>query len=210
MSPCRSNGLAGCLTRAIRTISLFGLSDTKLQFTYDIGYEDAQQAVVGVLGQVNNLPTGVTPQISPWSPIGEIYRYRLVGPPGMPVADLRAIQDFDLEHRFKAIPGMIDVTGWGGPTRAAIVAVDLDKMNAAGVTLAQLVQAITANDQNVGGRTIEFGAHAATVRGVGLIRSLDDIRDTLITRRGRHAGAGRRHRDRGRRDPAASRHCRNG
>jgi len=166
---------------SIRTISLFGLSDTKLQFTYDIGYQDVQQAVVGVLAQVNNLPTGVTPQISPWSPIGEIYRYRLVGPPGMPVADLRAIQDFDLEHRFKAIPGVIDVTGWGGPTRAAIVAVDLDKMNAAGVTLAQLVQAIGANDQNVGGRTIEFGAHAATVRGVGLIRSLDDIRDTLIT-----------------------------
>ncbi len=103
---------------AIRTISLFGLADVKLQFTYDVSYEAAEQAAVSILSQVNNLPTGVTPQISPESPIGEIYRYRLTGPPGMKVVDLRAIQDWTLQPRFKAIPGVIDVTGWGGATRA--------------------------------------------------------------------------------------------
>jgi cobalt-zinc-cadmium resistance protein CzcA len=73
---------------AIRTISLFGLADVKLQFTYDVSYEEAEQAATSVLSQVSNLPTGVTPQISPESPIGEIYRYRLVGPPEMKVVDL--------------------------------------------------------------------------------------------------------------------------
>jgi cobalt-zinc-cadmium resistance protein CzcA len=165
---------------AIRTVSLFGLADVKLQFTYDVTYEQAEQAAVSLLSQVNNLPTGVTPQVSPESPIGEIYRYRLVGPAGMKVVDLKAIQDGDLQPRFKAIPGVVDVTGWGGPTRAYNVSVDLDKLNAAGLTLSQVVQAVGNNDQNVGGRTIQFGAHAAVVRGVGLIRSLDDLRTTLL------------------------------
>jgi cobalt-zinc-cadmium resistance protein CzcA len=169
---------------AIRTISLFGLADVKLQFTYDVSYEEAEQAATSVLSQVSNLPTGVTPQISPESPIGEIYRYRLVGPPEMKVVDLKAIQDFVVQPRLKAIPGVIDVTGWGGPTLAYIVSVDMDKLNGAGVTLAQVVQAIGNNDQNVGGRTINFGAHAAVVRGVGLIRSLEDLRGTLLSTSG--------------------------
>ena len=60
---------------------------------------------------------GVQPQISPTSPIGEIFRYRLVGPPGFSVMDLKTLQDWVLQRRFKAIPGVIDVTGWGGKTK---------------------------------------------------------------------------------------------
>jgi cobalt-zinc-cadmium resistance protein CzcA len=171
---------------AIRTISLFGLADVKLQFTYDVSYAQAEQAAVAILSQVGNLPSGVTPQISPESPIGEIYRYRVVGPPAMKPVDLKAIQDDDLQPRFKAIPGVIDVTGWGGPTRAYIASIDMDKLNAAGVTLAQVTQAIGANDQNVGGRTIPFGAHAAVVRGVGLIRTIEDLRGTLLAANNGH------------------------
>src|SRR5271155_2913361 len=63
--------------KAIRTISLFGLSDVKLQFTYDFTYEEAEQWVINRLSQLATLPNGATPQISPWSPIGEIYRYRV-------------------------------------------------------------------------------------------------------------------------------------
>ena len=66
---------------AIRTISLFGLSDVKLQFTYDFTYQQAEQWVINRLSQLPPLPNGAQPGISPWSPIGEIYRYRLVGPP---------------------------------------------------------------------------------------------------------------------------------
>src|SRR5271166_5471611 len=72
--------------KAIRTISLFGLSDVKLQFTYGFTYQQAEQWVINRLSQLPPLPNGAQPGISPWSPIGEIYRYRVVGPPGYSVA----------------------------------------------------------------------------------------------------------------------------
>src|SRR5271167_3332601 len=79
---------------AVRTISLFGLSDVKVQFTYDFTYDEAEQWVINRLSQLSPLPNGVTPQISPDSPIGEIYRYRVVGPPGYSVTDLKTIEDW--------------------------------------------------------------------------------------------------------------------
>ena len=101
----------------VRTISLFGLSDVKVQFTYDFTYEQAEQWVINRLSQLSALPNNAQPQISPASPIGEIYRYRVVGPPGYSVMDLKTIEDWILERRFKAVPGVIDVTGWGGKTK---------------------------------------------------------------------------------------------
>src|SRR5499427_7084066 len=102
---------------AVRTISLFGLSDVKVQFTYDFTYDEAEQWVINRLSQLSPLPNGATPQINPESPTGEIYRYRIVGPPGFTVTDLKTVQDWILERRFKAVPGVIDVTGWGGKTK---------------------------------------------------------------------------------------------
>src|ERR1019366_5046302 len=90
---------------SVRTISIFGLSDTNIQFTYDYTYEQAEQLVLNRLSQLGQLPNGVQPTISPESPIGEIYRYRLVGPPNYSVTDLKTIQSWILERRFKAIAG---------------------------------------------------------------------------------------------------------
>src|SRR6202049_1981770 len=84
---------------AIRTISLFGLSDVKLQFTYAFTYDEAQQWVINRLAQLSPLPNGATPQISPDSPTGEIYRYRIVGPSGFSVTDLKTIQNWIIERR---------------------------------------------------------------------------------------------------------------
>src|SRR5258707_15630386 len=100
--------------QAIRTISLFGLSDVKVQFTYDLTYEQASQYVINRLSQIGTLPNNVQPVLSPTSPIGEIFRYRVVGPPGYTVTDLKTIEDWVLKRRFKAITGVIDVTGWCG------------------------------------------------------------------------------------------------
>ena len=134
---------------AIRTISLFGLSDVKIQFTYDFTYDEAQQWVVNRLAQLSPLPNGATPAISPWSPIGEIYRYRVVGPPGYSVTDLKTIQDWFLERRFKAVPGVLDVTGWGGKTKTYDITVDLDRLVAYGLTLPQLLQVLNNSNINV-------------------------------------------------------------
>src|SRR6202050_1410426 len=103
---------------AIRTISLFGLSEVKVQFTYDFTYEQAEQWVINRLSQLPPLPNGAQPGISPASPIGEILRYRVVGPPGYSVTDLKTIEDWMLGRRFKAVPGVVDGNGLGGTTKA--------------------------------------------------------------------------------------------
>jgi cobalt-zinc-cadmium resistance protein CzcA len=166
---------------AIRTISLFGLSDVKLQFTYDFTYDEAQQWVINRLSELPTLPNSVAPQISPESPIGEIYRYRVMGPPGYSVMDLKTLEDWVLERRLKAVPGVIDVAGWGGKTKTYDIVVDLDRLIEYGLTLPQVLQVLNNSNINVGGQTVNFGAQAAIVRGVGLIHSLQQIRDTMIT-----------------------------
>jgi cobalt-zinc-cadmium resistance protein CzcA len=166
---------------AIRTISLFGLSDVKLQFTYDFTYDEAQQWVINRLSQLPTLPNNASPQISPWSPIGEIYRYRVKGPPGYSVMDLKTIEDWVLERRFKAVPGVIDVNGWGGKTKIYEITVDLDRLIEYGLTLPQVMQVLNNSNINVGGQTVNFGSQAAIVRGVGLIHSLDQIGNTMVT-----------------------------
>src|SRR5882762_10273015 len=87
---------------SIRTISLYGLSDVKLQFTFDYSYDEALQQVLNRLSQLPALTGSVQPQISPVSPIGEIYRYRLVGQPNYSVLDLKTLQDWVLQRRFRA------------------------------------------------------------------------------------------------------------
>lgn len=169
---------------AIRTVSLFGLSDVKLQFTYDFTYDEAQQWVTNRLSQLNGLPNNAQPQISPESPVGEIYRYRVVGPPGASSLDLKTIEDWTLERRFKAIPGVIDVAGWGGKSKTYDVTIDLHRLVQFGLTLPQVLQALNNSNANVGGQTINIGPQAAVVRGIGLIHSMDDIRGTMLTANG--------------------------
>jgi cobalt-zinc-cadmium resistance protein CzcA len=164
----------------IRTISLYGLSDVKLQFSFDFTYEQALQQVLNRLAQMAPLPNGALPQISPLSPIGEIYRYRLVGPPNYSVLDLKTLQDWILQRRFRTVPGVIDVTGWGGKTKTYELQVDFNKLVANGLTLPQLLQAVSNSNINVGGNTINIGPQAAVVRGVGLIRSMDALASTMI------------------------------
>jgi cobalt-zinc-cadmium resistance protein CzcA len=166
---------------AVQTISEFGLSDVRVQFTYDYTYEEAEQKVINKLSQLPSLPNGAQPSISPESPIGEIYRYKIAGPPGYSVMDLKTIQDWILQRRFKAIPGVIDVNGWAGKTKTYEVIVDQQKLQHYGVTLSQVLQQLNNSNINVGGQTVNFGAQAAVIRGVGLIHNMDDIRNTMVT-----------------------------
>ena len=164
----------------VRAISLFGLSDVKVQFSYDLNFQEAQQLVINRLSQLPPLAGGAQPTLSPTSPVGEIYRYRIVAPPGYSVMDLKTLQDWVLQRRFKRIPGVIDVTGWGGKLRTYQVTVDNDRLVAHGVTISQVMAALGKSDSNVGGQTINFGAQAAIVRGVGLIQSPSGIENVLV------------------------------
>ena len=167
--------------KVIRTISLYGLSDVKLQFSFDYTYDQALQQVLNRLSQLAPLLNNAQPQISPLSPIGEIYRYRLVGPPNYSVLDLKTLQDWVLQRRFKVVPGVIDVTGWGGRTKTYELQVDFNKLVANGLTLAQLMQAVNNSNINVGGNTVNIGSQSAVVRGVGLIRSIDSLANTMVS-----------------------------
>jgi len=166
---------------SVRSISLTGLSDVKVQFTYDISYREASQLVTNRLHQLPPLPNGAQPFLSPTSPIGEIFRYRVTGPPGYSVTDLKTIQDWILERRFKAIPGVIDVTTWGGKSKTYDITVDLDRLLAYGLTLKQVLDALNGANVNVGANTVNIGPQSAVIRSVGQIRSMDDIRHTMLT-----------------------------
>ena len=165
----------------VRTVSLFGLSDVKVQFTYEYTYEEAEQQVLNRLSQLSALPNGAQPGISPDSPTGEIYRYRLLGPPGFSVTDLKTLQDWVVQRRFRAVPGVADVTGWGGKTKTYDATIDLAKLQSYGLTLAQVLTALNNNNVNVGGNTLNLGPQAAVVRGIGLMRSMADVRNTVLT-----------------------------
>src|SRR6185437_4093636 len=107
--------------------------------------------------------------------------YRIVGPPGYTVTDLKTIQDWVLQRRFKAIPGVIDVTGWGGKTKSYDITVDLARLQAHGLTLKQVLDGLNNANVNVGANTVNIGPQSAIVRSVGQIHSMDDIRNTMLT-----------------------------
>ena len=162
----------------VRSQSPFGLSDVKCYFSWDPTYLQAQQQMINRL-QFASLPPGLQPQLSPWNAVGEIYRYTLKGP-GQSLSDLKAAQDFILERQFKQVPGVVDVTSFGGLTRELHVEVDPYKLRGHNLTLTQLTQAISNANQNVGGQRLELGAQSYDVRGVGLFSSLSDIDKVVV------------------------------
>ncbi len=166
----------------VRSVSLYGLSDIKLQFSYDSDYNYALQQVLNRLNTLPPLPNGAQPQISPQSAIGEIYRYRLTAPTGYSLMELRTLQDWVLQRRFRTIPGVIDVTGWGGMTREYHIEIDLEKLTSFKLTLPQVLQAVSNNNLNVGARTLDLGQQTANVRGLGLIKNIADIEHILLAK----------------------------
>src|SRR5207253_3443683 len=174
------NGLAGMLDlEHVRSQSLFGLSDVKCYFDWNPSYVEAQQRVINRL-QFIQLPSGVQPHLSPWNAIGEIYRYVLRGP-GYPLAELKTAQDWILERQFRQVPGIVDVVGFGGETRQVHVDVDPFRLKGHGLTLQQLATAIGNANQNVGGQRLTLGEQSFNVRGLGLIRSLRDVQQVVVT-----------------------------
>ena len=165
----------------LRSISFYGLSFVRAQFHYGVDYYFALQQTLNRLGIISPLTGGVTPNINPSSLVGEVYRYQLVGPPGMSAMDLRTLNDWVVARRFKTVAGVEAVTSWGGPTREYHVEVDLNKLPAYRLTMAQVIAAIGNANINVGGRTLDVGQQSVDVRGIGLITTTKDIDNVVIT-----------------------------
>jgi len=155
----------------IRSTSFYGLSFVRVVFQYGVDYYFALTQTAINLQQNVSLPGGVTAQIQATSLVGEIYRYELVGPPHFGLTNLRTVQDWILQRRLLSVPGVVQVNTWGGTTKEYDVDVDLQKMEAYGVTLPQVISALGNANINVGGRTINVGQQSVNVRGVGLMDS---------------------------------------
>jgi heavy metal efflux system protein len=175
-------GLAGMRNlQMIRTISLFGLSDVKLYFDWDSDYYWDRVETINRLSLITlPLPPSITPSINPDNPIGEIYRYT-VQSPDHDLLQEKEIEDWVLEKQFKTVPGVEDVEGFGGLTKEYHVDVDADKLVHYQIPLSTLITAIQNSNISVGGNYLNVGEQALDVRGIGFIRSLDDIRSITLT-----------------------------
>jgi cobalt-zinc-cadmium resistance protein CzcA len=162
--------------KATHSKSLFGLSHLRNVFNYGVPYEQARQEVINRLTMINQpLPPGVRPQISPASPIGEIYRYTMKGPKDAlgndiyTLNDLKALQDWLVEREFRRVPRIIDVTSFGGTVKRYEIQPDPDRMKRYGVTLSQLSTALTNSNANVGGDYLIQGQTVKVIRCLGVI-----------------------------------------
>jgi cobalt-zinc-cadmium resistance protein CzcA len=165
----------------LRSFSLFGLSDLKLLFDDESENSWNREGVLERLSQVT-LPPGVTPQMgTDWSPVGQIYFFTLhSNNPQYDVMDLKSIEDWVVEKNLKAVPDIVDVSSFGGPTREYQVRVDPNKLIDYGLSLAQVEQQLSNNNVNAGGSFFEAGLQQINIREVGLVRNVADIEDTVI------------------------------
>jgi len=168
----------------LRSFSLFGLSDIKMIFDDDSDNAWNRERVLERLDQVT-LPNGVVPQMgTDWSPVGQIYFFTLHSSnPAYDPMELKSLEDWVVEKHFKAIPNIVDVASFGGPTREYQVRVDPNKLIAYGLSLSQVEQQLANNNTNAGGSFIQEGLQQINVRAVGLVDRVQDIEQTVITSR---------------------------
>jgi cobalt-zinc-cadmium resistance protein CzcA len=166
------NGLPG-LAR-MHSFSLFGLSFVVLTFEDRIDLYFARQQVTERLAQVD-LPDGVRPGLGPLStPTGEIYRYTLSGAGYSPM-QLRELQDWVMERHLKQVPGVADVVSFGGFVKEYQVQVDPRLLQAHGIALRQVFEALARSNVNAGGNYIEHGEEQYVVRGLGTLGDTSDV-----------------------------------
>ena len=173
-------GLSGMLgLQAMRSISLYGLSDIRCYFDWESDYNFDRTQTINQLTFVS-LPQGVTPGLSPENPIGEIYRYSVESPDHNLMKE-KEIEDWVLEKQIKTVPGVIDVSGFGGLTKQYQVDVDPQRLGYYQIPLANLISAIANSNTNGGGNYLTVGEQAFDVRSLGFIESLDDIRNVVLS-----------------------------
>ena len=162
----------------IRSQSVFGLSDVKCYFKFGTDFEKARQEVINRI-QFVSLPKGLSPQLSPWNAIGEVFRYVVRGK-GYSLEQLKTAEDWILERQFKQVPGVVDVTSFGGETRQYQVEIDPTRLRGRGLQLSQVMTAIANANTNVGGQRLSLGEQNYTVRGTGLIKDAHDIENIAL------------------------------
>jgi cobalt-zinc-cadmium resistance protein CzcA len=164
----------------LRSISLYGLSDVIMSFRNSTDNYFAREQVFNRIPDLT-LPNGVTPSVSPLSsPSGLIYRYVLQSPDRSPM-ELKTIDNWIVDRQYKSVPGVADDSGLGGPTMQYQVLLDPVKLAAIGLSVSQVESSLTANNGNAGGGFYSQGGQFYYVRGLGLLRTPEDIGNVVIS-----------------------------
>ncbi len=163
----------------LRTTSSFGLSYVRIIFDDNVDDAFARQQVLSRLLNAD-LPEGVKPEVEPpYGPTGEIYRYTLRSKTKS-IHELTALQDWVLDRKFKAIPGVADVNSFGGEEKDYEVSVNPALLQKYGLTSLDVFTAINRSNINVGGDVIEKNNQAYVVRGIGVINNISEIQNIII------------------------------
>ena len=171
------NGVPGVIARRSRTI--FGLSVVELTFAYGTDDYFARAVVLEKLRDAT-LPDNVTPTLGPLAtPIGELYRYVVEGK-GYSDIELRDLEDWVIEPRFRQVPGIADVTPFGGLVKQYQVEIDPQALDKYNLSISQIAQAVGANNQNAGGALLDNNQQSMVIRGVGLIQSTEDVENIVV------------------------------
>ena len=163
----------------MRSISLYGLSDVRLTFQENVDPYFARQIVFERLSDAQ-LPPGVTPTMAPlFSPSGLVYRYVLESPDRTPT-ELHTYESWIIERAYRSVPGVADDSGFGGPTMQYHVLLDPVKLYNYHLPVVQVLNALTANNANTGGGFYTQGGQFYYVRGLGLLKTTDDIGEIVV------------------------------
>nr|QIJ55729.1 cadmium transporter [uncultured Methylotenera sp.] len=163
-----------------RSVSITGLSVVTLIFSDGTQDRFARSQVLEKLQGVT-LPPGVTPTLAPLTTaVGEIFRYVIEAPATMPLNEIRAIQDWVVRPALRRVPGVADVTSFGGTVKEIQVNADPILMRRYGVTLNQLADTLAANNDSTGGGILRRGNEGLVLRSTGLYRNIEDIQSTVI------------------------------
>jgi cobalt-zinc-cadmium resistance protein CzcA len=165
----------------LRSTTLAGLSSLMLIFDDGSTGDVNREHVLERLSQVS-LPANLVPQMgTDWSPVGQIYWYTLESTnPAYDVMEKKSLEDWSLEKSFKSVPGVVDVSSFGGPTKEYQIKLDPQKLVSYGLSISQVEQQVASNNTNGGGSFIEQGAQQINVQSAGLFISVQDIENTVV------------------------------
>src|SRR3984957_12279954 len=165
---------------SLRSITVFGLSLVKIIFEDDVKDPEARQQVMNLIGNAS-LPSGISPSVQPpTGPTGEIFRYTLKSSVRDPT-ELKTMQDWVIDRRLRAIPGVADIEAFGGKSKMYEITVNPGKLASLGLTPLDVFTAIQKTNVNVGGDIIVQNNQAFAVRGIGLLKDIHDIENVIVS-----------------------------
>src|SRR5215470_10205643 len=165
--------------QVMRSISLYGLSDIRLTFDEGVDPYFARQVIFQRLSDAT-LPQGVTPGMAPlFSPSGLVYRYVLESPDRSPM-ELHTYEAWIIERAYRSVPGVADDSGFGGPTMQYQVLIDPARLYGFHIPVVQVLNALQANNANTGGGFYSQGGQFYYVRGLGLLKTTDDVGEVVV------------------------------